>query len=124
MKMLNCHNKELSLLLVDNQEIQRINKQYLKRDYPTNVIAFSQMEGKSIHLNEDLMGDVVISVEKALSDSIADGLAFEDELHYLIIHGILHLLGYNHEDTTVEDSTVMNNKADELFSSLNGYSID
>jgi probable rRNA maturation factor len=121
LEKLNCHNKELSLLLVDNKQIQELNKQYLNRDHPTNVIAFSQTEGEFGHLHPRIMGDVVISVEKAQSDAIENGLTLTDELDFLVIHGILHLTGYNHENASDAEVIKMKNKADELFFFLKGY---
>lgn len=121
---LKCKNKELSLLLVDNQEIRQLNKQYLDRDYPTNVIAFSQTEGEFGHLNTDIMGDVVISVEKAFSDAQNGGLTLEDELDFLAIHGILHLTGYNHENVSMAQAIAMKTKTDDLFYTIKGYRIE
>jgi probable rRNA maturation factor len=69
------------------------------------------------------MGDVVISVEKAQSDAIENGLTLTDELDFLVIHGILHLTGYNHENASDAEIINMNNKADELFYFLKGYRI-
>ncbi len=124
LKELNCQKKELSLLLVDNGEMQEINKKYLHRDYPTNVIAFSQTEGEFADLHSNIMGDVVISVEKALQDAGEGGLSLEDELDFLAIHGILHLTGYDHEDVSETHSLAMQNKTDELFYLLKGFKIE
>ena len=124
LKQLNCHDRELSLLLVGDRKIQEINKKYLNRDYPTNVIAFSQREGKFAHLNPHIMGDVVISVERAFSDAREGDLTFEDELDFLAIHGILHLIGYNHEDASEPEIIAMQTKSSELFTLLRGYPIE
>ncbi len=110
--------------MVDNGQIRAINNQYLNRDYPTNVIAFSQREGEFGDLHPEILGDVVVSVERALSDSLAGGLAFEDELDFLIIHGLLHLLGYEHENTTKLEEQKMGEKTNELFLALKGYGIE
>ena len=111
-------------MLVDDREIQEINKKYLNRDYPTNVIAFSQSEGKFAHLNPHIMGDVVISVERALRDAKEGDLAFEDELDFLAIHGVLHLIGYNHEGASGPEIIEMQTKSIELFTLLRGYPIE
>ena len=124
LRELDLRDKELSLLLVENQEIQEINRKYLNRDYPTNVISFSQREGEFGDLHPQVLGDIVISVEKALHDTDDSGLSLEDELDYLFIHGILHLTGYDHEKTTEEEGQKMKNKADELFFILKGYRIE
>lgn len=120
---LNCRDKEISLVIVDNEQIREINREYLNRDYPTNVIAFSQREGEFGGLNPHILGDVVISIERALSDSLAGGLSLEDELDFLFIHGLLHLLGYEHDNTTKKEAKRMDNKTAEVFFSLKGYKI-
>jgi len=121
---LDCRDKEISLVLVDNEQIREINRQYLNRDYPTNVIAFSQVEGDFGDLNPSLLGDVVISVERAAFDSLTGGLTFDDELDFLFIHGLLHLLGYEHENTTEAEAQEMKEKADQLFFKLKGFKIE
>ncbi len=110
--------------MVDNEQIRAINNQYLNRDYPTNVIAFSQREGEFGDLHPEILGDIVLSVERALSDSQTGGIAFEDELDFLIIHGLLHLLGYEHENTTELEEQKMARKTDDLFFALKGYGIE
>ena len=124
LRQLKCHDRELSLLLVDDREIREINKKYLNRDYPTNVIAFPQWEGKFAYLNPQIMGDVVISVERALTDAREGDLTLEDELDFLAIHGILHLIGYNHEDASDPEIIEMQTKSIELFTLLRGYPIE
>lgn len=124
LRELDCRDKEISLVLVDNDQIREINRQYLNRDYPTNVIAFSQIEGDFGDLNPNLLGDVVISVERAASDGLAGGLTLDDELDFLFIHGLLHLLGYEHENTTAAEARKMKDKADVLFYKLKGFKIE
>ncbi|MDO8721223.1 MAG: rRNA maturation RNase YbeY [Syntrophales bacterium] len=124
LEKLGCRDKELSLLLVDNEEIKEINRRYLNRDCPTNVISFSQIEGEFGNVNPQILGDIVISVEKVLSDADEGGLSLQDGIDYLFIHGILHLTGYNHENTTEAEALKMQNKADELFFLLKGYRIE
>ena len=124
LRQLKCRDRELSLLLVGDRKIQEINKKYLNRDYPTNVIAFPQREGKFAYLNPHIMGDVVISVERALSDAREGDLTLEDELDFLAIHGILHLIGYNHEDAADPEIIEMQTKSIELFTLLRGYPIE
>jgi probable rRNA maturation factor len=120
---LGCRDKEISLALVDNDQIRDINRQYLNRDYPTNVIAFSQLEGDFGDLNPNLLGDVVISVERAAGDGPDGGLTLDDGLDFLFIHGLLHLLGYEHENTTEAEAQRMKDKAELLFYNLKGFKI-
>lgn len=123
MENLDCLDKEISLLFVDDDSIRKINKKYLSRDYSTNVISFSLREGDFGDINPDLLGDIIISVETALRDALKAEIKFEEELDYLIIHGILHLLGYDHERSETEAKR-MKEKERELFFALNNYLID
>lgn len=82
-------------MLVNNREIRRLNARYRKKDRPTDVLAF-QTNGLP-GVGDRILGDVVISVEQAKKQAKERGRAPEDELETLLIHGILHLLGYDHE---------------------------
>jgi len=118
MKYLDCKDKEISLLFVDNNEIREINKRYLNRDYSTNVITFSLTEGEFGNINPKVLGDIVISVETALKDAEEAGIELNDELEFLMIHGMLHLLNYNHENTSVDEVKKMESKEQEVFGIL------
>ena len=83
---------ELSILIVDDKQIATLNKEYLDREGPTNVIAFPMLEGAYSHINPNLLGDVVISVETAEREAQAAGIMMEERFDTLLIHGILHLL--------------------------------
>lgn len=109
---------ELSLLIVNNNEIQQINRDYLERDNPTNVISFAMQEGEGGGVQPQLLGDVVISAERAASDALEAGIPFEHELVFLLLHGILHLLGYDHERGTEEEAVAMEEKEHEIFALL------
>jgi probable rRNA maturation factor len=93
---LNHPDKEIGILFVDDREIRELNEQYLKRDRPTNVISFPMAQGEFSEINPQLLGDVVISVEAAIREARESGLSLEEEIAFLLIHGILHLLGYDH----------------------------
>ena len=121
---LQCEDKEISLLFVDDNEIREINSRYLNRDYPTNIISFSLTEGEFGNINPNILGDIVISVETALKDADEAGIEFNDELEFLMIHGILHLLNYNHENTSKDKAQKMKAKEQELFTMLKGYQIE
>ena len=96
-------NTEASILIVDNNYIQELNLIYRGQNTPTDVLSFAMNE-----LGEDepdidfsgevnVLGDIVISLEKALEQSQEYGHSLERELGYLVVHGMLHLLGYDHE---------------------------
>jgi len=94
---LDCHDVQLSILITDDTEIAVLNRQYLNRTGPTNVIAFPMREGEFSHIVPELLGDVVISMETAEKEANENGMKLEKRCCELLIHGILHLLGYDHE---------------------------
>jgi probable rRNA maturation factor len=124
LKELECSDKEVGLLLVDDNQIQKINSEYLHRNSPTNVISFSMTEGEFGNINPQLLGDIVISVETASRDASKSQIDLLDELDFLIIHGLLHLLGYNHESVSAERAGEMNTRQRELFFLLRNYQIE
>ncbi len=93
---------ELSILLLDDRQIATLNQDYLQRQGPTNVIAFPMREGEFAEVNPQLLGDVVISLETAEKEGLAAGQDMHGRLNELLIHGILHLFGYDHEKSESE----------------------
>jgi len=90
---------ELSLLFLNDLQIQALNQQYLRRDKPTNVLAFPMRKGEFSTLHPHLLGDIVISVETAKRQSHRFGLDETGMIILLMVHGVLHLIGYEHEGT-------------------------
>ena len=115
LKHLDCADKEISLSFVNDETIQQLNNQYLHKDKPTNVLSFSLQEGEFNNINPHVLGDIVISLDTAQKDASKSGLSLEQEIDFLIIHGLLHLLGYNHEKTTKEETKKMQRKEKDLF---------
>lgn len=109
---------ELSIVFLDNEGIREINRDYLQRDRPTNVISFAMQEGEATGLNPQLLGDVVISAQRAAEDAAEAGIPYEHELWFLLLHGILHLLGYDHERGTEQQALEMEAKEREIFALL------
>jgi len=70
------------------------------------------------------LGDIAISVETAARDAQMGGLSLLDEIAFLVIHGLLHLIGYDHEDGDEKKAALMKEKEKELFSTITGYEID
>jgi probable rRNA maturation factor len=105
---------ELSLLLVNDLQIQALNQRYLRRDKPTNVLAFPMREGEFSTLHPHLLGDLVISVETAKRQSNRFGLNAMEMVILLMVHGVLHLIGYEHEGTK-KGAREMSLKQKELF---------
>jgi probable rRNA maturation factor len=112
---------ELSILLLDDPQIAVLNKDYLQREGPTNVIAFPMREGAFVEITPDLLGDVVISLETAEKEGLAAGMTMQDRLGELMVHGILHLFGYDHE-TTETEARRMEAKSRELLKQLEPFS--
>jgi probable rRNA maturation factor len=93
---------ELSIALVGDDEIRRLNASYRNVDSPTDVLAFSMREGADLSVHPDLLGDVVISLDTAARQAERRGVALATEVRVLLVHGILHLLGYDHERSPAE----------------------
>ena len=110
---LGCENQELSVLLANDRKIRTLNKQYRGQDRATDVLSFSQNEEEN-KPNSHLMGDVVISTVTAKRQAAEHGLTLEEEIALLLIHGILHLLGFDHEQSD-EEACHMKQKTRELF---------
>lgn len=124
LKELDCKDSEISLLLVDDEQIRDINKNYLHRDRSTNVISFAMTEGAYGDIHPEILGDIILSVETAARDALTGHLDFMDEVEFLVIHGLLHLLGYNHENTGDDEAEKMKNRERELFFRLRHYDLD
>ena len=105
---------ELSLLFVNDLQIQALNRRYLRRDRPTNVLAFPMRKGEFPALHTHLLGDLVISVETARRQSNRFGLNEMEMVMLLMVHGVLHLIGYEHEGTK-KGAREMAAKQRELF---------
>ena len=123
LKILDCADKEISLSFVDDIKIKQLNKQYLGKDKATNVLSFSLQEDEYGNINPQILGDIVISVETAQKDAVYGNLTVDQEINFLIIHGLLHLLGYDHENTTKKETSKMRKKERELFNIVNGSDI-
>ncbi len=119
LKIMDCANKELSISFVDDNTIKQLNNHYLQRNHSTNVLSFSLQEGEYGNVNPHILGDIVISTETAQRDAAKGDLSLSEEIDFLIIHGLLHLLGFNHENTTKAQTTKMQMKERELFVILN-----
>ena len=108
---------ELSLLFVNDLQIQVLNRRYLRRDKPTNVLAFPMRKGEFSTLHPHLLGDLVISVETAKRQSNRFGLDEMEMVILLMVHGVLHLIGYEHEGTK-KGAREMTLKQKELFQNV------
>lgn len=117
---------EVSVLIVTNERIQQLNGEYRDKPVPTDVLSFAmeeETEDDEFHLADfempRMLGDIIISIEKAREQANDYGHSFMRELAFLSVHGFLHLLGYDHE--TEEEERVMFQKQREL---LNAYGFE
>ena len=90
---LGLENRDLSILFTNNKQIRKINRTYFDRDRPTNVISFSYLDGFPC----EVVGDLIISLERAHQESESSGIPFCERVFSLIIHGLLHVQGFDHE---------------------------
>ena len=116
----NVDNLEFNVIIINNEEIHKINKEYRGIDRPTDVISFALEDYKDIKYENDyrVLGDIYISIDKVKEQAKEYGHSEKRELAFLAVHGLLHLLGYDHMEK--EDEKVMFSKQ-EL--SLDGYGI-
>ena len=119
----NLENKKLyvNVVLTDSKNMKNINKEHRGIDKETDVLSFPMYEKnelENIHLeNEDILGDMVISIEKVQEQAQEYGHSFERELAYMIVHSFYHLLGYDHMNET--DKKEMREKEEFILGKLN-----
>jgi rRNA maturation RNase YbeY len=106
---------ELSLVLIGNSEMRKLNAKYRRKDYPTDVLSFPMEDAGTPAAR--LLGDVIISVEKAREQAKQRGRTPDQELATLLIHGIVHLLGYDHE-RSAKDARAMKRLEDKIYRQL------
>lgn len=112
------HPLEAAVSLVDDSTISELNSSYRGKNGPTDVLSFAQGEGDGEMLIPWLLGDVVISVETANAQAISNGWGWLDEFRFLLIHGLLHLLGYDHIES--EDRVRMELMEQRLWKACGG----
>ena len=95
---------EINLLLADDAAIKRLNARYLNRAWPTDVLAFSMMEGERLEGSERILGDVVVSVDRAKIEAPRFNNTLKKELALYVIHGVLHLAGFRDGSKKLENA--------------------
>jgi probable rRNA maturation factor len=95
--LLQLQDNEVSFVLTDNKSIHKLNKIYRNKDRPTDVLAFAMREGDFAELAGAALGDVIVSVEAARKQARERGASVLEEVTMLLAHGLLHLLGWDHE---------------------------
>ena len=112
-------NYEVSLSFVDNKEIHELNREYRGVDRVTDVLSFPLLSDdfEDVELEEESLGDIVVSLERALEQSIEYNHSFEREVCFLVCHSMFHLLGYDHD--TEENTKEMREKEEHILNKLN-----
>lgn len=114
----------ITITLTNPENIQKINKKYRKIDKATDVLSFPMFEKdeldekirKNDFLYEDVLGDLIISIEKVQEQAKEYGHSFERELSYMLVHGFYHLMGYDHIEE--EDKKIMRPKEEKILNEL------
>lgn len=110
---LGLFDAELSLLLCDDATIHPLNRDYRGKDKPTDVLSFAQREGEFAFADDNLLGDVIISMDTTIRQATERNHSVETELRVLLVHGILHLLGYDHIED--DEAEIMEAKEREIL---------
>ncbi len=109
---------EVSLLLVSDEHMRRLNHRFRGMKETTDVLAFPMQEGRFTKVNPELLGDVAISVERAREQARSYSQEFHQELSRLAIHGLLHLLGY--KDSNQREKARMVRRGEEILKEAMG----
>jgi probable rRNA maturation factor len=115
LRLLKQEHAELSLALVGDREIRKLNAKYRAKDYATDVLSFTGEDRMPGPIR--LLGDVVISIDKARAQAKEHGRTMREEMTTLLIHGIVHLLGYDHE-RSARDARVMQRLERKIYLAL------
>lgn len=105
---------ELSIVLMDDAEQQVLNKQWRNIDKPTNVLSFPQIEPFAPVLG--ILGDITLARETLEREAVEQGVSFTDHFTHLVVHGFLHILGYDHIDE--QDALVMEGLETQILATL------
>ena len=117
---INDKNLYVNILLTSKENIKKINKEHRNIDKETDVLSFPMFEKEELEkrkdLNQDILGDIVICIEKVEEQANEYEHSFERELSYMAVHGFYHLMGYDHIDES--DKTIMRQKEETVLNEL------
>jgi len=113
LKDLECHDAELSILITDDNHIAELNRRFLKKKGPTNVLAFPIRDDDPTEPETLMLGDIVISLDAAMRDARKAGESLTRMIDRLLIHGLLHLVGYDHKRS--EEAVKMEEETERLL---------
>ena len=113
----NLDDYEVSVLLTDDHLMTELNRDYRGINAPTDVLSFAQLEGNENELlNSTILGDIVISLETAERQAIDESHSLEEEVAFLTVHGVLHLIGFDHP--TQKEADIMFEKQKNILQCL------
>lgn len=107
---------EVSVVLADDAAVHALNREYRGVDRPTDVLSFSQREGEGADPNDPILGDIVISLDRVAAQAADYGHSFDRELGFLTVHGVLHLLGWDHQQPGEEQRMMA--KTEEILGGI------
>lgn len=107
---------EVSVVLADDAAVHALNREYRGVDRPTDVLSFSQREGEGADPNDPILGDIVISLDRVAAQAADYGHSFDRELGFLTVHGVLHLLGWDHQQPDEEQRMMA--KTEEILGGI------
>jgi probable rRNA maturation factor len=116
LESLGLGDAELSILLCDDNAIRKLNRRYREKNKPTDVLAFPMQEGPGPAMHPELLGDVVISLPTAARQAAEHDRPIIQEVTFLLAHGLLHLLGYDH--ATKREEREMKARIEELLAAV------
>ena len=116
---LGCDDHEISIVITGDEEIRELNANFRGMDKPTNVLSFPMQEGEFSDITPGLLGDVVISLDRAEHEAGQAGISRDERMSQLLVHGILHLFGFDHEQGE-DDADRMEKKSVELLRIIEG----
>ena len=134
LELCNVPDYQVNIVFTDDDEVVKLNHQYRKKREPTNVLSFPLKDGaepafKNLPIKE--LGDIVISVDRAVAETLMNRQTLYQRLTWLMTHGLLHLLGYDHERGTAAQAQQMEIREHEIFAllrqdflSANGYPVE
>ncbi|MBO5288515.1 MAG: rRNA maturation RNase YbeY [Spirochaetales bacterium] len=111
----------VSLLFTDDERIKELNNNYRGKDTATDVLSFSQMEGEEFGFENHFLGDIVIAVPYVTEQAKRLGHSVFEEVRYLILHGILHLMGYDHNE---DEDCEMSHLEKNIYKKLTGETVE
>jgi probable rRNA maturation factor len=123
-KELKLSSYSCSISFLSLKKIQKYNKDYLKKNYPTDVLSFSQITGENADfINSKFLGDIIISISYVEKNNLKNKKhPLNLEIKYLLLHAVLHLIGYDHEDDNNDGK--MLNLQNKIFKRLTGVNIE